>query len=111
MSADVPSLSGLDAVTGGLVERLLARLDGESRVLPVVVALGARGTGKTALLDAVADRCHDIPHAHLDFERHDRADSRPRELLGHAQGDDEDRDAVDATFCDAFLADLCRRRR
>ena len=83
MPADVPSLSGLDAVTGGLVERLLARVDGESRSLPVVVALGARGTGKTALLGAVADRCHDIPHAHLDFERHDRADSRPRELLGH----------------------------
>jgi len=82
MPIDVPPLTGLDAVTGGLVEQLLSREDGESRVLPVVVALGARGTGKTALLDAVAGRCHDIPHARIDFERHDRAGSRPRELLG-----------------------------
>lgn len=82
MAADVRPLAGLDAVTRGLVEHLLSRPDGESRALPVVVALGARGTGKTALLDAVAARCRDIPHAHLDFERHDRAGSRPRELLG-----------------------------
>jgi hypothetical protein len=82
MPIDVPPLVGLDAVTGGLVEQLLSREDGESRVLPVVVALGARGTGKTALLDVVAGRCHDIPHARIGFERHDRAGSRPRELLG-----------------------------
>lgn len=79
----VSPLSGLGAVTGGLVEELLARPGGRSRMLPIVVALGARGTGKTALLDAVAQRCEEIPHAHIDFERHDRANSRPRELLGH----------------------------
>ncbi|WP_410671528.1 hypothetical protein [Amycolatopsis sp. cmx-4-68] len=82
MPIDVPELAGLDAVTRGLVDRLLSRPGGESRLLPVVVALGPRGTGKTALLDVVAERCRDIPHARLDFERHGRARSRPRELLG-----------------------------
>ncbi|WP_142001358.1 hypothetical protein [Amycolatopsis cihanbeyliensis] len=51
--------------------------------MPVVVALGARGTGKSALLDAVAARCAELPHAYLDFERHDRENIQPRELLGH----------------------------
>ncbi|MCR6484913.1 hypothetical protein M8542_18960 [Amycolatopsis sp. OK19-0408] len=82
MASEVRPLVGLAAVTHGLVDHLVSRPDGESRPLPVVVALGARGTGKTALLDTVAARCADIPHARLDFERHDRAGSRPRELLG-----------------------------
>jgi hypothetical protein len=83
MSAGARALSGLGTVTRGLVDELLARPDGHSRALPVVVALGARGTGKTALLDAVAARCAEVPHAHVDFERHDLANVQPRELLGH----------------------------
>ncbi len=83
MSADTATLSGVGPVVRGLVDELLARPDGQSRALPIVVALGPRGTGKTALLDSVARRCEEVPHASLDFERHDRANVQPRELLGH----------------------------
>ncbi|WP_040735602.1 hypothetical protein, partial [Nocardia tenerifensis] len=72
-------LYGLRAVTGWLLEDLLARPNRESRNLPVVVALGPRGTGKTALLHEVDYRCGRIPHAYLDFER---AEREPREVLG-----------------------------
>ncbi len=83
MPAGIPRISGLGAITGGLVEELLTRPKGQSRALPVVVALGARGTGKSALLDAIAERCEEIPHAYLDFERHERENIQPRELLAH----------------------------
>ncbi|WP_216216516.1 hypothetical protein [Amycolatopsis aidingensis] len=83
MPAGVSRLSGLGPVTGSLVEKLLSRPDGQSRALPIVVALGARGTGKSALLEAVAARCAEIPHANLDFERHGRENIQPGELVGH----------------------------
>lgn len=79
----MPLLAGVGAVTGRLTEELLARPDGKSRALPIVVAVGARGTGKTALLAAVAKRCEDVPHAQVDFERHDWENVQPRELVGH----------------------------
>lgn len=80
MSDDAPHLAGLRPVTGRLVEEFLARPNRRSRALPVVVALGPRGTGKTALLEAIRSRCQNIPHAALDFER--RGNVRPREVLG-----------------------------
>ncbi|MFF3225683.1 hypothetical protein ACFYV7_23005 [Nocardia suismassiliense] len=79
MPNERPSLYGLHAVTRWLVEHLLSRPNGRSRNLPVVVALGPRGTGKTALLREVECRCERIPHAYLDFERSER---EPREVLG-----------------------------
>lgn len=83
MPIDAHQLSGLRTVTGVLLEELLSRPSGENRALPVVIALGARGTGKTALLTELASRCENIPHAHVDFERHDWERVQPRELLGH----------------------------
>lgn len=83
MPSDTPRLSGLRSITGGLVEEFLGRPAGRSRELPIVVALGARGTGKTALLHELADRCQNVPHAWIDFEKRDREDIQPRELLGH----------------------------
>lgn len=47
----------------------------------MVVALGPRGTGKTALLEAMRTRCQPVPHAYLDFERFDD-DVTPIEVLG-----------------------------
>ncbi|RSN65477.1 hypothetical protein DMH01_03635 [Amycolatopsis sp. WAC 04182] len=35
------------------------------------------------MLDAIAKRCEEIPHACLDFERHERENIQPRELLAH----------------------------
>ncbi|MQY18651.1 ATP-binding protein [Nocardia macrotermitis] len=71
--------SGFRSVTGWLLEQLLARPDRRSRSLPIVVALGPRGTGKTALLREVQRRCERIPHVYLDFERDDIG---TREALG-----------------------------
>ncbi|MBF6338431.1 hypothetical protein IU450_21400 [Nocardia abscessus] len=79
MPRDEWGLSGLHAVTGWLLEHLLQRPEGRSRKLPVVVALGPRGTGKTELLRAMKSRCELVPHAYLDFESGQR---EPREVLG-----------------------------
>jgi len=83
MLSDPPPLSGLRAVTNMLLEDRLARPDGRSRESPIVVALGARGTGKSALLRSIADRCRNVPHAYVDFEKGDWENVQPRELLGH----------------------------
>ncbi|WP_067477183.1 hypothetical protein [Nocardia amamiensis] len=79
MPRDEWGLSGLHAVTGWLIEQLLERPEGKSRKLPVVVALGPRGTGKTELLRTLKSRCELVPHAYLDFESGER---EPREALG-----------------------------
>ncbi|GAA1288571.1 hypothetical protein [Saccharothrix xinjiangensis] len=74
MSGDDSALAGVRGVSVGLVDELLKRPGGRARPLPVVVALGARGTGKTALLGDVRDRCADAaPWALLDFEELDGA--------------------------------------
>uniref|UniRef100_UPI0024550194 hypothetical protein n=1 Tax=Nocardia abscessus TaxID=120957 RepID=UPI0024550194 len=79
MPRDEWGLSGLHAVTGRLLEHLLERPEGRSRKLPVVVAVGPRGTGKTEMLRAMKSRCELVPHAYLDFESGER---EPREVLG-----------------------------
>ncbi|MFT7840432.1 hypothetical protein Q5530_30185 [Saccharothrix sp. BKS2] len=69
MSGDDSALAGFRGVTTGLVDELVKRPGGRARTLPLVVALGSRGTGKTALLGRVRDRCADgVPLALLDFE-------------------------------------------
>ncbi|GAA5059974.1 hypothetical protein [Nocardia callitridis] len=79
MPEDKPKLYGLQSITGRLLEQLLARSEGRSRKLPVIVALGPRGSGKTALLRNAADRCERIPHVYFDFDDHD---SDPKGVLG-----------------------------
>lgn len=79
MPAESPNLCGLQPITGRLLERLVARPGGKSRELPTVVAIGARGTGKTALLRAVKYRVERVPHIYLDFER---GEMEPRKVLG-----------------------------
>lgn len=79
MPGERPKIHGMHAVTGWLLEYLLDRPDGHSRKLPVVVALGPRGTGKTALLRDIEYRCAHVPHAYLDFESRER---EPREVFG-----------------------------
>ncbi|QFU92601.1 hypothetical protein [Amycolatopsis sp. YIM 10] len=83
MPSEPTRLAGLRPVTVGLAEKCLARPGGQSWGAPLVVALGARGTGKTALLRELADRCADLPHAQVDFEKEDWSNIEPRELLGH----------------------------
>ncbi|RJQ88588.1 hypothetical protein [Amycolatopsis panacis] len=83
MPTDAHRLSGVRPITGRLAEELLSRPEGRSRPLPVVVGLGVRGSGKTALLDELSERCADLPHALVDFERRDWEHIQPRELLGH----------------------------
>jgi hypothetical protein len=58
-----------------MVDECVRRPDHKSRLLPVIVALGPRGTGKTALLRAVEERCSGrVPFAHLDFDEKPRRD-------------------------------------
>ncbi|MFD2471665.1 hypothetical protein [Amycolatopsis silviterrae] len=83
MPVDAHRLSGVRSITGRLVEELLSRPGGQSRPLPIAVALGVRGSGKSALLEELRTRCEDIPHALVDFERRDWEQIQPRELLGH----------------------------
>lgn len=74
-----PPVAGLQPVAGRLVEEFVARPEGRSRALPIVVSVGARATGKTTLLEALRARCRDAPHAVVDFERHEHI--RPKEVL------------------------------
>ncbi|WP_280267101.1 hypothetical protein [Nocardia wallacei] len=86
MPSNQPPLAGLRSVTGWLLEHMLDRPDGRSRKLPIVVALGPRGSGKTALLRTAERRAAMVPHAYLDFHRYLDIDGRdhlpPREVLG-----------------------------
>jgi hypothetical protein len=80
MASDEPPLLGLHSVTNRLLDECVKRPDGLSRKLPVIVALGPRGTGKTALLRTIEDRCSDrVPYARLDFE--EMPEARPRETV------------------------------
>lgn len=80
MSGDDSALAGVRGVSVGLVDELLKRPGGRARSLPLVVALGARGTGKTALLGSIRERCvNAVPWALLDFEDLDEA--RPSKIL------------------------------
>ncbi|MGW0182833.1 hypothetical protein [Nocardia sp. NPDC003345] len=79
MPAEGPKLHGLEPITGPLIEQLVQRPQRRSRALPVVVAVGPHGSGKTVLLQALAQRCGRLPHAYIDLAPVDRA---PREVFG-----------------------------
>lgn len=79
MSGEGPKLHGLEPITGTLIEQLVQRPEGRNRLLPVVVALGPPGSGKTALLQALAQRCAKLPYAYVDLGRAERP---PREIFG-----------------------------
>lgn len=73
-------LAGMRGVSGRLVDECVKRPKGLSRVLPIVIAFGGRGSGKTALLDEVHARCDgSVPVARIDFEK--KAKALPRETL------------------------------
>ncbi|MFI5718083.1 hypothetical protein [Nocardia sp. NPDC051750] len=74
-----PKLHGLEPITGTLIEQLVQRPEGRSRSLPVVVAVGPPGSGKTVLLQSLAQRCAKLPLAHIDLAQGERA---PREVFG-----------------------------
>ncbi|MEU1982243.1 hypothetical protein [Nocardia sp. NPDC019395] len=74
-----PKLHGLEPITGFLIEQLVQRPEGRSRLLPAVVAVGPPGSGKTVLLQALAQRCAKLPLAHIDLGQGERA---PREVFG-----------------------------
>ncbi|MBB5957935.1 hypothetical protein FHS29_004543 [Saccharothrix tamanrassetensis] len=80
MSGSARSLSGVRGIAWSLVDELTRRPGGQGRELPVVVALGPRGSGKTALLDQIRDRCaNQVPSALLDFQ--ETGDARPSRVL------------------------------
>ncbi|WP_280414922.1 hypothetical protein [Nocardia carnea] len=79
MPGEGPVLHGLEPITGQLIEQLVQRPDGRSRLLPVVVAVGPPGSGKTVLLHSLAQRCAKLPLAHVDLGRGERT---PREIFG-----------------------------
>ncbi|HWO65593.1 MAG TPA: hypothetical protein VNO31_36730, partial [Umezawaea sp.] len=67
-------------VSYSLVDQLVPRSAEGGRGLPVVAALGPRGSGKTALLDEIGKRCvNRVPWALLDFE--ELGDARPSKIL------------------------------
>ncbi|MGI5217038.1 hypothetical protein [Nocardia sp. CA-290969] len=74
-----PKLHGLEPITGPLIEQLVQRPEGRSRLLPVVVAVGPPGSGKTVLLHTLAQRCAKLPVAQVDLGQGERA---PREVFG-----------------------------
>ncbi|MER7012480.1 hypothetical protein ABT324_13760 [Saccharopolyspora sp. NPDC000359] len=68
----VGGLAGRSGVVEDLVGSCVRRGSGaaERANLPVVVLVGPRGSGKTAALDDVQERCADrVPCAHADLER------------------------------------------
>ncbi len=78
--SDGPGLAGVWGV-GQLIASLVRRPRGESRPLPIVVALGPRGAGKTELLKAVdAGYADQVPRVSLDFEA-ESADSTSAEVV------------------------------
>jgi hypothetical protein len=80
MPDDEGDLAGVDGVSTHLVDELVRRPGGQARPLPLVVALGARGTGKTALLRRIRDRCANrVPWAMLDLE--ELGEARPSGIL------------------------------
>ncbi|WP_157107381.1 hypothetical protein [Nocardia grenadensis] len=79
MPVEGSKLHGLEPITGGLIEQLVQRPQGRSRSLPVVVAVGPPGSGKTVLLQELAQRCAKLPLAHVDLRQGERA---PREVFG-----------------------------
>ncbi|MGW6336378.1 hypothetical protein [Nocardia rhamnosiphila] len=79
MPVEGPKLHGLKPITGGLIEQLVQRPQGRSRSLPVVVAVGPPGSGKTVLLQELAQRCAKLPLAQVDLRQGERA---PREVFG-----------------------------
>jgi hypothetical protein len=79
MPGEGPKLHGLEPITGGLIEQLVQRPQGRSRSLPVVVAVGPPGSGKTVLLQELAQRCAKLPLAQVDLRQGERA---PREVFG-----------------------------
>ncbi len=79
MAMDPPRLSGTRPFTGWFLEHLLARPRGHDVDSPIVVAVGPRGTGKTALLSEIRYRCREIPHVYVDFEHRE---AEPSEVLG-----------------------------
>ncbi|MGW1741514.1 hypothetical protein ACWCPQ_22220 [Nocardia sp. NPDC001965] len=79
MPVEGPKLHGLESITGVLIEQLVQRPEGRSRSLPVVVAVGPPGSGKTVLLQELAQRCAKLPLAEVDLRQGERA---PREVFG-----------------------------
>ncbi|WP_433274345.1 hypothetical protein ACQPZF_21495 [Actinosynnema sp. CS-041913] len=80
MAGSGRALSGVRGIAWGLVDELTRRPGGRGRELPVVVALGSRGTGKTALLGRIGERCENrVPWAVLDFE--ESGEARPSKVL------------------------------
>ncbi|HEX8870246.1 MAG TPA: hypothetical protein VF821_31575, partial [Lentzea sp.] len=74
-----PRFAGVRGI-GQLVGELVRRPGRRSRPLPIVVALGPRGAGKTALLHAIEDSfAGHVPQVVLDFEKH--PDVRPFEVF------------------------------
>src|SRR5262245_57925852 len=69
MRASGGEVVGREAIVDGLVRECLSRAGAERRPVPIVVALGPGGSGKTALLSAVAARAgRDVPHVLIDLE-------------------------------------------
>lgn len=80
MSGDTGGLAGVDGVSTVLVDEMVRRPGGRARPSPLVVALGARGTGKTAVLRRIRDRCANrVPWALLDLE--ELGEARPSGIL------------------------------
>ncbi|MCS7475468.1 hypothetical protein ACFFQW_15270 [Umezawaea endophytica] len=80
MSEGSRPLPGVRGISYSLVDRLVPRSADGGRRLPVVAALGPRGSGKTALLNEIGKRCvNRVPWALLDFE--ELGDARPSKIL------------------------------
>jgi hypothetical protein len=80
MTGQEQPLSGVRGISDQLVDQLVVRPGGRGRRLPLVAVLGCRGSGKTALLRAIRDRCANrVPWALLDFE--ELVDARPSKIL------------------------------
>ncbi|HEX6341089.1 hypothetical protein [Umezawaea sp.] len=80
MSEGSRPLPGVRGISYSLVDQVVPRSGDGGRRLPVVAALGPRGSGKTALLNEIGRRCvNRVPWASLDFE--EVGDARPSKIL------------------------------